>query len=351
MALSSHRTNRGGGSGRWRIGALLLLLALAMPHTVLANATVFVNTNLTSTCVYSYCKDASYFGVLVGPADALNLKGGTFNNDIGLYTNATLTTSGTTTFNAPVDFSNTMTNSPVPCTAGTCTGPTGNFSYGGTMSATQGIKQNTSLVSNAYTQFVAITDYWNTYASTHTASTPTMTGNWNIGTGGGIHLYSTGTTNWTTSSSALTIGCGVNLTSVCSADDLIVIIVPAGQTATITQNITFAANSGLTPDQLLFVIDSSSSTALTIGTNATRTVNGDFFLPNGAFTLGSSNGSSITNFNGRIFANSSTGTDLINHNVTLANESEVPEPATWALMVSGLAGAIWFERRRRKARA
>jgi hypothetical protein len=143
----------------------------------------------------------------------------------------------------------------------------------------------------------------------------------------------------------------------CSSTDLIVIIVPNGQTASLLHNINFAPGSGLSDDQLLFVINSTSSSALLINNtgNSTETVHGDYFVDNGGgYTIGGSNGKNNTIIDGRVFAGgATTATNLVwNHNITLSSEPlPSPEPGTWALMIGGLFAMIWFHRQRRKARA
>jgi hypothetical protein len=62
--------------------------------------------------------------------------------------------------------------------------------------------------------------------------------------------------------------------------------------------------------------------------------------------LGNSGGNSTTDFYGRIFANATTGVDTVNHGVTVEPEGEVPEPATWAIMLGGLAGLLYLRHRK-----
>jgi len=332
----------------YAVGALTLCaLTASAPTSASANASVFVNTGAAS-CPYGICKSASTFGLLIGPSDALSIAGTTtVLNDIGLKSGATLTTTNTVNVgNASnsdiVDFADTgFTNSAVPCTGAACTHPTGSSFSTGTK-IWGGTQSNASLVNTAYTQFTDLVTYWNGRGGSLGA--PTMSGTWDIGTSPGVHLY-TATGNLTMSSD-LTIGCGTGLTSACDPTDLIVIIVPSADTVSISRGINFATASKLTDDQLLFLVNSNSSTALTIGANATRTVHGDFFAPNGAFTLGDSGGNSTTDFYGRIFANATTGVDTVNHSVTVEPEGEVPEPATWAIMLGGFAGLLYLRHRK-----
>jgi hypothetical protein len=134
---------------------------------------------------------------------------------------------------------------------------------------------------------------------------------------------------------------------------MIVIIVPETQTASILNNVKFATGSGLSDDQLLFLIESSSPTALSLntGNSPNITIHGDFFVANGGgYTIG--NGKT-TIIDGRVFAGGGTATPTLvwNSNVTENDEAEVPEPGTCALMMAGLLAMVWIHRRRHKARA
>jgi len=346
------------------VGALLFLLFLFVcPQRILANASVFVNTGVPSCGVSGYCTAASMFGVLAGPSDTLQFKGGTFLNDIGLGTGATITTTGTDNIGDAshgdvIDFSSTFTPSVTPCAGNTnCTHPTGTTFSSGTK-VWGGTKLNPTLVSNAYTQFLDVSAYWNSQVTSALPS-QSLSGNWNIqNTGTGTHVYNASA--GFNPSADVTIGCGAagNATAVnlaCNKSDLIVIIVPNTQVASILHNINFAAGSGLTDDQVLFLVNSTASNALAINAsgNANITVHGDFFVDNGGgYTIGSG-ASSLSTIDGRVFAGGGTGfpTLVWNHSIALSDEETVPEPATWALMAGGLAAGIWLHRRRRTARA
>jgi hypothetical protein len=339
----------------------LLLFCFAFPARVFANASVFVNPNVSS-CLYTFCTDASAFGVLVGPSDILQFKGDHILNDVALGSGATLTTSGTNnigdaTHADVVDFSANFTASAVPCSGNTqCTHPSGSDLTGTTVYG--GTKPNATAVSSAYTQFLDIAAYWNAQTTTSLPA-QALSGSWNIqNTGTGVHVYNAASGYNPTGN--VTIGCGTagNATSVtqaCNANDLIVIIVPTGQTANIIHNITFAAASGLTDDQVLFLINGTASNALQINAtgNSTFTVHGDFFVDKGGgYTIGGTNPNNNTTIDGRVFAGGGTGfpTLVWNHNVTLADEGPVPEPGTWALMLGGLGAMLWWHQQSGRSR-
>jgi hypothetical protein len=295
------------------------------------------------------------FGILVGPGDSLQLTGGTYLNDIGLSAGADITTLNTTNIGnntdpAVVDFSDTTTNSSTPCIGNTnCKHPsTSSFSTGAEVWG--GTKYSPALVADATKQFNYMAGYWNSQTPTALA---TQTGNWNIeSSGAGTHVYSA--TGWNTpTGSPLTIGCGTNLAKACDPTDLIVILVPSGAVS-IQSNINFAAASGLTDDQLLFVInqvpDAHDKLILAINdqTSNSVTVHGDFFVPNGNYTIG--NGP--TTIDGRVFANStqtkSKYSTLTWNNAKESDEPYVgyatPEPGTWILTIGALAGLIYMRR-------
>ncbi|PWT86728.1 MAG: hypothetical protein C5B56_11985 [Proteobacteria bacterium] len=359
MSSAEPQKSTGRRHAGWRISALpLLLCSFAFPPRAFANASVFVNNNVGS-CAYGFCGAASVFGVLVGPKDTLQFNGGTFLNDVGLSSGATVTTTGTDNFgNAThadvIDFSASFTPSGVPCTGSGCTAPTGNTFSSGTK-VWGGTKPDTTLVSNAYTQFLDIAAYWNSQTAS-ALPTQALSGNWNIQSSStGVHVYNAA--SGYTPTNNVTIGCGAtgNNTATnlaCSPNDLIVIIVPDGQTANIIHNITFATNSGLTDDQLLFVINSTASNALAINStgNGSFTIHGDFFVDKGGgYTIGGTNGANTTTIDGRVFAGGGTGfpTLVWNHNMNLSDEETVPEPGTWALMIGGLGGLLWWQQRRK----
>jgi hypothetical protein len=366
MSFPRHRENTPALPPFGRLGALaLLLFALAFPHRGFANASVFINSSVGSCGVPGFCGAASVFGVLVGPSDTLQFKGDNILNDVGLKAGATIATTGTNNFGDAthadvIDFSATMTNSAVPCTGNTaCTHPTGS-SFSTATTVWGGTQSNTTLVSSAYTQFIDISNYWNSQATTALPS-QALSGSWNIqNTGSGVHVFNAA--SGYNPSADVTIGCGAsgNATDVskaCTSTDLIVIIVPNGQTASILHNISFATGSGLTDDQVLFLINSTSSNALQINasSNGSFTIHGDFFVDKGGgYTIGGTNTNNHTTIDGRIFAGGGTAfpTLVWNHNVTLSDEPTVaPEPGTWAFLAGGLAAGIWLDRRRRKSRA
>jgi hypothetical protein len=332
---------------------VLLLLVLALPHRASANASVFVNSSVTS-CPYGFCQAASIFGVLAGPSDALTLAGDTILNDVGLSAGATITTTGTNNIgasgnNAILDFSDSFTNSAVPCTGNTaCTHPAGS-TFSSATKVWGGTKFNSTLVSQAYTQFLDIAAYWDAQ-STAALPSAALTGNWNIEKSStGVHVYNA-SSGYTPTGNVI-IGCGGagtnTVTAACNSTDLVVIIVPNGQVASILKSITFNANSGLTDDQLLVVINSTSSSALSLngsGSATNVTIRGDFFVANGGgYTVGNTK---VTTIDGRIFAGGDAMADTLiwNSGVTMSDESAVPEPGTWLMMIAGLGLLIWFGR-------
>ncbi len=328
-------------------GVALFLCLAAFPQRAHANASVFINTGI-SDCQYGFCRSASMFDLLVGKSSSLTLNGDTINGAIGLGTGGTITTSGTDTIQGPVDFSDSFTP-----TSGSCSGPTGcsapsGSSFGTGTTVTGGTAYNPTLVSNAYKQFTDIDTYWKTLGATVTGTSPPTTGNWNIegATTSVAHTYVYSLTSYTASGN-VTIGCGSTLNTACNSSDLIVILV-SGAINISGHNFTFAAASGLTDDQLLFIDESSSSTALTLnsgnGVNNNRTIRGDFFLDNGGgYTIGQS-GKNIT-IDGRVFASNNSQPLTWNAGDTEAAEPTVPEPGTWALMIGGIAALAYFRRR------
>lgn len=352
------RQNR--GLAAFAVKTLLFCFFAALLSTpAFANASVFVNTGVASCGAYGFCTASSLFGMLVGPSDAVNITGTTtILNDVAMSSGAKLTTTGTVnignaTTTSILDFADNLTGTPaVPCTGSGCFAPngsslsTGTKVWGGTQAAA-------TTVGTAYNQFTDLSAYWNTHTGVTSLGAPTMSGNWNIGTSAGVRLY---TANTNLSQSAdLVIGCGTNLASACDPTDLIVIVVPSSFTVNLTRSVSFAAASGLTDDQLLFLINATGSSAgagaaLQIGPgakNTARTVHGDFFLPSGNFTVGSTNSGSTVNFYGRVFADAGAIADTFNQGVTVNDEPGVPEPSTWAAMISGLGALIYAARRRR----
>jgi len=342
-----------------------VLFAFALPRPALANASIFINS---SVCPSSYCKAASIFGVLAGPSDALKFSNSdNIFNDVGLSAGATLTTAGTVnigdaTHADVVDFSSSLTNgnSSVPCQGPSNTGTGCHVStFTGNTKVWGGTQSNPTLVNDAYTQFTNIATYWQNQSGNATdLTTNNPSGNWNIQST--LHSNNTYIFNakFGFTPGSLVIGCGAqgNATDVTGAckDDLIVIIVPTGQTASILNSITFAPNSGLSDDQLLFLIESNSGTALSLngsGSGNRIDIHGDFFVAGGGgYTVG--NGKTTT-IDGRVFAGGDTTQDTLTWNagVTLDDEGEVPEPETWALMAGGLLGIVWIHRRYHKTRA
>jgi hypothetical protein len=362
MSSNKYSTNNG-GMFRSELQRAILVIAFVfcLPIGAFANASIFLNNNYnTASCAGGYCSSASVFGMLVGPGDSLQLQGGTYLNDIGLSAGATITTQNTTNIGnrtdpAMVDFADKITNSPGPCNGnGNCRHGAGSSFSTGTV-VWGGTNYNPTLVNNATAEFEYMASYWNSQTPTATA---TQTGNWNVESSGtGTHVYTA--TGWNTpTGSPLTIGCGTNLAKACDPTDLIVILVPSG-TVSIQSNINFAAASGLTDDQLLFVIDQipDNKNKLVVGINTQTgnsvTVHGDFFVMNGNYTIG--NGP--TTIDGRVFANSTQSkysTLVWNNGTTQSNEPFVayatPEPGTWILTIGALSGLVYW-RRRKKAPA
>lgn len=329
------------------VGVFALFLCLgALPQRALANASIFVNTGVTA-CQYGFCKSASMFDLLVGSGDSLKLNGNTINDAIGLKSGATITTTGTDTIQGPIDFSDTFTPTTGSCTGTGCSHPSGSTFSSGTK-VTGGTAYNPTLVSDAYTQFVAIDSYWKSQTSIALPS-QASSGAWNIEKSStGIHVYNA--TSLTVTGN-VTIGCGTvntnNTNAACNSSDLIVILISGAVNIT-NFNYTFAPASGLTDDQLLFIVESSSSTALTLNSGAAagnnKTIRGDFFLDNGGgYTVGQA--TKTTTIDGRIFASNGSATLTWNANASEAAEPEVPEPGTWALMIGGIAALVWFRRR------
>jgi len=328
--------------------ALFLSLA-AFPRAAHANASVFINSSVTA-CPYGYCKDASMFDLLVGSGDSLKLSGDTIHDGIGLRSGATITTTGTNTIQGPVDFSDTFANSTVPCTGAACTHPTGS-SFSATTTVSNGTVYNPSLVSSAYNEFVGIDSYWRNQTTYTPTALPTQAtnGSWNIEkTGTGTHVYDA--TSFTAGGN-VTIGCGAsggnNTNLACNANDLIIIIITGAVNIT-NYNFVFASNSGLTDDQILFIIESSSTTALRLNSGGSagnnKTIRGDFFLDNGGgYTIGQAG--NTTTIDGRVFDTSGTATLTWNANASEAAEPEVPEPATLGMSIGGMAALIYLRRR------
>jgi hypothetical protein len=359
MSSKKYSANNGGMfRSKVQRAALVIACVCCLPIGALANASIFLNNNYsTATCSAGYCSSASVFGMLVGPGDSVQLNGGTYLNDIGLSTGANITTSNTTNIGSStdasvVDFADQITSSPGPCNGnGNCRHGAGS-SFSTDTVVWGGTSYNPTLVTDATREFNYMAGYWNSQTPTATA---TQTGNWNVESSGtGTHVYSA--TGWNTpTGSPLTIGCGINLAKACAPTDLIVILVPSG-TVSIQSNINFAAGSGLTDDQLLFVIDQipDSHNKLVLGINNqstnSLTVHGDFFVINGNYTIGDG----PTTIDGRVFANSTQSkysTLVWNNGTTQSNEPysgfETPEPGTWMLTIGALSGLVFWRRRKK----
>ena len=192
-------------------------------------------------------------------------------------------------------------------------------------------------VATAYTQFTAMYNYWTGAVTSGTAPTTTNLGQLTSGATNVFYLNG----NWALG--AVTFSCS----GVCSSATQVVVVVNG--TFTSNANISLGT-SGLTDDQVLYVIKNATNSALTLSSTTTATIQGDF-LVNGGYTIGTS--SRTATLDGRVFAGLAAGSQNLvwNGASNLDNEPDAPEPATWGLMIGGLGGCLWLHRRRRKKQA
>jgi hypothetical protein len=131
------------------------------------------------------------------------------------------------------------------------------------------------------------------------------------------------------------------------ANDLVIINFASGTSATFSGGITIKAGSTITSDQIL--VNYLGANGLTIGTDG-KTYNATFIDAGGTYTVKDS----IT-INGRVLGGIGSLTYGSNNDTIAINapadvgDAGLPEPSTWILMGTGIAGLVYFGRRRRQA--
>ncbi len=322
----------------WVLAALILLLA-ASPSAY-GNSTIFYNNYGTGSnpCIpYPYCYQSGQFGLLVGlgasgittggelyittgsPATYIEAEPGTNGGSIGIGASNFINTSNgkAETWTGPVDFADPGANGGLP---------TGDSLKN--ITVTNGYTTSDSIVSTALNQVYSISQYFNGQSATGAAPT--------VLTGG-------------TSNQTLTLGSGLTVFDVTSismshvltisgnAND--VLVINDSGSAVFKSGARIYLTGGLSADNVLFNITSSSGTVLSINTGGVLT--SDFIIRGQA---------SLTNatVDGRILGGTT---------ITLGNKwyqeipediPEAPEPSTWLLLSGGLGGMLYFARRIRQ---
>jgi len=343
-------------SGGWRLFALLVALYCS-PYAA-ANTSVFANAGTACTSG-SLCIALSDFGLLTGASNTFTTNGGTtWNGGVGIQTGGRLSmTAGNTTVNDIVDFADNITRTnPASNTCGTnnlC--GTGTLNGVSVPSTTLPVTNN-SLLTTAATQLTNIEAWLASFnTSTYNVAAPTS-GTFNIETsafsaGSNVYVYRTAGTSAYSTSNTLTFNCGGGATgSTKCSDDLLVIVLSTTNTVTFNRNIVLG--DGLTSDQVLFYIPSSSGISLTNGgtANSTIALSGDFFFKNTeTVTIGGSTSRNLT-LNGRVFGGNVTDS---NAGTFVQNDlgQITPEPGTWASLAGGVGGLIFLHRRRARRKA
>ncbi|HUB31417.1 MAG TPA: hypothetical protein VMA31_00265 [Bryobacteraceae bacterium] len=330
----------------WHIGFIWAAVLLFAPMAR-ANTTFFTDTG--SVCsAWSPCWQASQFGVLVGLGSAVGSVGDLYtgagsnktivNGTVGIGQSSymTDTTVAETWNNAPIDFAdNTATHSSGNCSGAgqNCVVPTADNITDLTLRTNSGASNgvmtlNDSLVTTGLSQVLSIASYWQN-ATSSTAGVTKVTSITTLGaqtigtTAAGIYVYDVQSINL---SGTLSILGGANT----------VIIINDTGAARFTGAATVTLSSTLTADQVLFNIDPTTGTVLTI--NASHVIDADFIV------RGMYNVSNAT-LDGRLLGGWNTLT-LGSAFYVNAPPSILPEPEDWVLMTGGLGALLYLGKRR-----
>ncbi len=321
----------------WALAAVILFFA-ASPAAH-ANSTIFYNNYGTGSnpCIpYPYCYQSGQFGLLVGlGASGITTGGelviannaathivgepGTDGGSIGIGTgDFTNTASGKAeTWTGPVDFADPSHNGGLP-TGDNLTNITLTHPY----------TTSDTIVGTALNQAYSISQYFNSQSATGTAPS-VLTG----GTSNQTLTLSTGLTVLDVSS----ISMSHILTISGNAND--VLVINDSGSANFKSGAKIVLTGGLSADNVLFNITSSSGTVLSI--NSGNLLQSDFII-RGQASLANAT------LDGRILGGTT---------ITLGNNwyqevpediPETPEPSSWLLFSCGLGAALYLGRRLRQ---
>lgn len=330
-----------------------MLPAFLLTPDAQANTTLFNDSG--SCTVNTPCWAAQDFGILVGVGQTLNANNDyvtgspstvIINGAIGV--GASGTTTGTITesgghaevWTGPIDFADgtaaTAANDPKCPTGDTCSVATGtnirNVTLSGgvtALSVTTGIYDTQPGVTTALTEVEGISSYWKGYASTSgSISLQATSGQITVGSGTtGVFVYDVSSINLSNAGLLIDAGTGS-----------VVIINDSGSasfTATGSGKFYVSLEGGITADDVLFNIDSLSSTLTISG----ATTNGSYldadFIVAGGYNV------AHATLDGRLLGwGTNTGTFGTAFEVD-APPSYTPEPEDWLLVVTGL-GAFGY---------
>ncbi len=344
--------------------AIAALAFLCAGGQAQASTTLFNNTGTVCT-VTDPCWEAGNFGVLVGlPAavGTMSLSGNTSTvidilGEVGVGAGSRISggnTIATTGSNwSIIDFADplaTTTTGPLcPDSSNRCSVPTvASNDVRRVVIDTNTTRQMSSFVTAATADVLAMSNYWagigaGAYSGTVTNLTLNTAGTSTLGVAANgianISVYNASTN--LTSNRLLTIQGDIN--------DLVILNFGSSRTATFNNISAIQLSGGITSDQVLinFTSADTSANALTISGG---TVNGTFIVAGTNYRV-----TGTSNVNGRILGGSGTLTWGSNGStVTLDAPNDIdpaglPEPSTWILMGTGVAGLIYFGRRRQLA--
>jgi len=353
MVLQDTRSRVSARFRGWRVVFFALLSTLFCSFSAAANTTIFTSAGSTCTAALP-CYELSAFGLLTGQNDTLTLSGSTIKDYVGVVSGGKLTVSGTNTLSAGniVDFADTVTRNSSCTSANLCGAGTLN---GNTVSAIPVSADSPDIkvspISKVWSQEQGIYNWLNTTVSGYTSNTFTSSTTLFNAEAANAHTETDGTkisvykdTGAWTDSGNVVIGCGASGTSVCAhaATDLVVVLLTSTSTSALAgRNITINANSGLTSDQVVFLVN---GTLTDTGNNATTLLAGVYFFgPNAVVTLGGGTKQTVS-LNGRLFGGQESLTST-----TQTDEGVVPEPGTWAMLIGGFGLMFGLHYRRRRA--
>jgi hypothetical protein len=330
----------------------IFALACLFAPAAQADSHLFYYSGYTSgVCgIDRYCRESGMFGALVGLGSAVSQRatvtgtGMDINGELGVGSGSTITYSGgaNVTWDGPIDFADALTGVPTgpPCTgtAG-CKVPTGNSltSSSPTRNVTVagGVFQNATLVNDAIAQVNAMSTYWWGQLGTQKTNVGVSGGTTSLGVvNGGVQVFWTDRLNTNTT---LTINGN-------GGTDMVILNITGSSTAGVLGSTTSTiANSivlnGIHTDQVLFNFLGTNGASKIMTLNTGVTVGGTFLVAADDYTARG-------NLNGRLFGGK--GAVSWSSLVLDSPPAAVPEPSTWLLMGTGVAGLIYAAKRRKK---
>jgi hypothetical protein len=337
----------------WRVLFFALLATFAASFPAAANTTIFTSAGSTCTATLP-CWELSNFGLLTGQNDTLTLSGSTIQDSVGVVSGGKLTVTGTNTLSGGniVDFADTVTRNSSCTSANLCGAGTLNGSLVAAIPVSADSPDiKVSPLSKVWAQEQGIYNWLNTTVSGYTTNTFTNATTLFNAEAANAHTETDGTkisvykdtTAWTDGGNVV-IGCGAGGTSVCAhaATDIVVVLLTSTSASNLAgHNITINANSGLTSDQVVFMVN---GTLTDNANNATTLLAGVYFFgPNAVVTLGTGSKQKVT-LDGRLFGGQESLTAT-----TQGDQGTTPEPGTWAMLIGGLGLMFGIHYRRQRA--